>query len=490
MPYKIDHQGDEWLVLKEDDDRVMGHHPSEGEAEDQLKALYANEPSVSRGLNVIRFDMDVVRVDADRREVWGWASSSTLGLDNKVITHDCNKEAFEEWVTRGNIREMHQPIAAGRAIAYEADDANQRIYLGSRVSRGAESTWEKILDGTLSAYSVNAKATKHHVEIRDGRAVDIVERMRIREVSYVDSPGDPTANFVNIVRSVDEGSLEVPDTLVRDMDLEWLRRIDQETPAIDDGVITRDDTSVYNLNADDGVSAEEQDASLAQHIIDKIGLLIRLEAGEVTDPKDSNNGAHMQALLEARACMVRFQNAEEQEVGMTDEEMTRAAKAAEGTAEEEASESTEEEDKEKAEGEGDQEDKLERADGLAAITEILTGMHETLVRLQAKQDEQDEITRSAAASRASELDEIRATMSTLLAQEMPGNRPSTRVVPVEKAFGLEDGGQITRDGAAAGFDILRKSATSREDLQKIDSLQAVFELKQIYAEGPRPSFRS
>lgn len=43
MPYKIERRGNTWLVVKKDDRKVMGTHPSKEKAQAQIKAIYANE---------------------------------------------------------------------------------------------------------------------------------------------------------------------------------------------------------------------------------------------------------------------------------------------------------------------------------------------------------------------------------------------------------------------------------------------------------------
>jgi hypothetical protein len=41
-----------WGVIKDSDGKVMGCHPSKGDANKQLAALYANEPKASKTLTV------------------------------------------------------------------------------------------------------------------------------------------------------------------------------------------------------------------------------------------------------------------------------------------------------------------------------------------------------------------------------------------------------------------------------------------------------
>lgn len=61
MPYKIEKQGDKYCVVKETDGKVMGCHPTEAEARDQQKALYANEDKLTKALVNLRETIDQVR---------------------------------------------------------------------------------------------------------------------------------------------------------------------------------------------------------------------------------------------------------------------------------------------------------------------------------------------------------------------------------------------------------------------------------------------
>lgn len=57
MPYKVFEEGDEWCVYRVDADgepigKTLGCHDSEAEAEEQVKALYANEPQARAAVGV------------------------------------------------------------------------------------------------------------------------------------------------------------------------------------------------------------------------------------------------------------------------------------------------------------------------------------------------------------------------------------------------------------------------------------------------------
>lgn len=48
MPWRIQKKGDKWLVVKEEDGKVVGTHPSREKALAHLRALYANVPEARK----------------------------------------------------------------------------------------------------------------------------------------------------------------------------------------------------------------------------------------------------------------------------------------------------------------------------------------------------------------------------------------------------------------------------------------------------------
>jgi len=43
MPYRIEHRGSEWVVIKKDTGKVKSHHTSKAKAEASIRASYAGE---------------------------------------------------------------------------------------------------------------------------------------------------------------------------------------------------------------------------------------------------------------------------------------------------------------------------------------------------------------------------------------------------------------------------------------------------------------
>jgi len=157
--------------------------------------------------------LPIVKVDKEKREIVGIATSEVLDSQGEVLEYDGSKKAFGEWV--GNIREMHQPKAVGRGVGVSFDDAKKRIVVRARVSKGAPDTWEKVLDGTLSHYSVGGmrldskKVAASELPPDSLKGISepptealLTRRWRMTELSLVDAGANHEARF-ELVKSID-----------------------------------------------------------------------------------------------------------------------------------------------------------------------------------------------------------------------------------------------------------------------------------------------
>lgn len=140
----------------------------------------------------------ITRVDETDWMIEGQATSDALDHYGTIFDYESSKKAFETW--RGNIREMHQNKAVGRAVQVIPDDEHRCILLRARISRGARDTWEKILDGTLSGFSISVGRYKTKQVTRNGKSVPMYFDHELAEVSVVDNPGSPGCDFA-IVRA-------------------------------------------------------------------------------------------------------------------------------------------------------------------------------------------------------------------------------------------------------------------------------------------------
>lgn len=146
----------------------------------------------------------IVRTDADEWVVEGQATSEAIDSYGTIFEYESSKKAFQEWIKRGNIREQHDPRkAVGKALAVEFDDANKAIFVRARISKGARDTWEKILDGTLSGFSIGvpADAKVKYVERGNNKRIPMYYDHRLAELSVVDAPGSPNCDMRPVVRA-------------------------------------------------------------------------------------------------------------------------------------------------------------------------------------------------------------------------------------------------------------------------------------------------
>ena len=146
----------------------------------------------------------ITRIDADKREVEGVLSDEQIDTYGTIFDYDAMKGAVERWI--GNIREQHDiSKAVGKRVSAVFDDAARQIILRSRVSLGAEDTWQKVLDGTLSGYSVGVgRYARPQLQTRNGQQVPVFTDFDLFEVSLVDAPSNPGAaqSGLTIYRSV------------------------------------------------------------------------------------------------------------------------------------------------------------------------------------------------------------------------------------------------------------------------------------------------
>ena len=153
----------------------------------------------------------IVRIDKERREVEGVATSEAVDSFGTIFSYEASKKAFQRWMERtANVREMHDRKAIGKGIGVRFDDAEKKIYLRSRISRGATDSWLKIEDGVLNGYSVGATNPVWDTIERDGKKYPYLTSYDLAETSIVDNASNPDGQGLVIARA--EGLTEVIDT--------------------------------------------------------------------------------------------------------------------------------------------------------------------------------------------------------------------------------------------------------------------------------------
>jgi hypothetical protein len=145
-------------------------------------------------------------VDKERRTVSGFASLDNLDKQDDIVTAEASMDAFAKF--RGNIREMHQPLAVGKMVSFKADkyfDPETKkfyngVFVSAYVSKGAQDTWEKVLDGTLAGFSIGGRMNKWDdaYDEKSDKTIRVIKQYDLVELSLVDSPANQFANIVSV----------------------------------------------------------------------------------------------------------------------------------------------------------------------------------------------------------------------------------------------------------------------------------------------------
>ena len=154
----------------------------------------------------ITLSVPFTKVNREKRTVSGFATLDNLDQTGDVVTAEASIKAFESF--RGNIREMHGPNAVGKMVSFKPEtfyDATTKefyngVYVDAYISKGAQDTWEKILDGTLAGFSIGGKITDSENEVNKstGKPVRFIKEYSLMELSVVDSPANELCNILSV----------------------------------------------------------------------------------------------------------------------------------------------------------------------------------------------------------------------------------------------------------------------------------------------------
>ena len=175
----------------------------------------------------VRLSMPFSKVDSERRIVSGFATLDNVDKQADIVTTEASLKAFSKF--RGNIREMHQPISVGKMVGFKEEkyfDPETKkfysgVYVSAYVSKGAQDTWEKVLDGTLSGFSIGGKMNKWDdaYDEKIDKSIRIIKDYDLVELSLVDNPANQFANIVSIekVDGVDTLKGDIADTVLENV---------------------------------------------------------------------------------------------------------------------------------------------------------------------------------------------------------------------------------------------------------------------------------
>lgn len=157
----------------------------------------------------VALSFPIAKVNKEKRTVSGFATLDNIDRHGDIVTPEASEKAFDRF--RGNLREMHQPIAVGKVVSFSTKEfvdpstnkTYKGIYVDAYVSKGAQDTWEKVLDGTLSGFSIGGNIVEASYEPGDSEDNRVIKDYELMELSLVDSPANPLANIFSIQKSDD-----------------------------------------------------------------------------------------------------------------------------------------------------------------------------------------------------------------------------------------------------------------------------------------------
>jgi hypothetical protein len=173
----------------------------------------------------LRFSLPFSKVDKERRTVSGFASLDNLDKQMDIVTAEASMEAFAKF--RGNIREMHQPLAVGKMVNFKADkyfDPDSKkfyngVFVSAYVSKGAQDTWEKVLDGTLTGFSIGGRMNKWDdgYDEKSDTQIRIIKEYDLIELSLVDSPANQFANIMSVEKVDGVNMIKGDNTIIENV---------------------------------------------------------------------------------------------------------------------------------------------------------------------------------------------------------------------------------------------------------------------------------
>jgi hypothetical protein len=176
--------------------------------------------------NDVRLGMEISKVDKKRRMIAGWATLDNVDQEGDQVTAEASLDAFAR--SRMNLREMHKKDSAvGRIVSFKQDTFRapdgkeyKGIFVKVYVSKGAEDTWQKVLDKTLNGFSIGGDIVDYEEVFNKstGTKGKKVTKYNLNELSLVDNPGNEYSDFTHVfkIRGSADGSVTSVTGMIED----------------------------------------------------------------------------------------------------------------------------------------------------------------------------------------------------------------------------------------------------------------------------------
>jgi hypothetical protein len=269
----------------------------------------------------IKLSMPIAKVDVERRIVSGFATLDNIDKQADIVPTDVSIKAFETF--RGNLREMHQAIAVGKVVNFRqekffdksTDKLYNGVYVDAYISKGAQDTWEKVLDGTLSGFSIGGiiKDSENAYDENVAKTIRVVKDYELNELSLVDNPANQFANVVSIQKINKD---EQTDGIIAKADLENVYWCENDgivrLSEVDDSSCPSCEVSMKNIGFVETKDTEK--AMTVKSILNKFIGSTDLAKSEDVSETPETSGETLESAIDNNASIVKNNIEEENNV--------------------------------------------------------------------------------------------------------------------------------------------------------------------------------
>jgi hypothetical protein len=159
-----------------------------------------------------RIFIPICKIDEEKRLVYGKMTFEAEDASGEIWDYAGSKPYFEQWSANaektsggkslGNLRVMHQQIAAGKLTQFLLDDDSKCVEIAAKVVDDGE--WGKVLEGVYTGFSQGGRYVKRWKDPDDNTKTRYISDPV--EVSLVDLPCLPGATFQYVKA---DGSVEL-----------------------------------------------------------------------------------------------------------------------------------------------------------------------------------------------------------------------------------------------------------------------------------------
>lgn len=145
----------------------------------------------------------ITKVDLAQRIVYGVAALEQVDKAGEIFDYESSKPHFQAWTSdfskrtggksKGNVREMHRDVAAGKLTNLNFNDAQKQVEVAAKVVDDA--AWEKVQEGVYTGFSIGGSYAD---KWNDPAGKGLRYTAKPSEISLVDNPCMPGATFTAV----------------------------------------------------------------------------------------------------------------------------------------------------------------------------------------------------------------------------------------------------------------------------------------------------